>query len=133
MDGLFAKLDTLTHFHFTPKNLNAEVKIVKNMPSVAVEDVAPVTASDATLLAPQEITDAKRGAPLGSTERTETDKARDRRRKKSKQRKIGQLEEKKLNANGGAGLTKEKALKRLSKDDKVTTVPFTPRSANSVS
>ena len=27
MDGLFAKLDTLTHFHFTPKNLNAEVKV----------------------------------------------------------------------------------------------------------
>lgn len=27
MNMLFAKLDTLTHFHYTPKNLNAEVKV----------------------------------------------------------------------------------------------------------
>jgi len=117
MTGLFAKLDTLTHFHFTPKNLNAEVKIVKNMPSIAVEDVAPVTASDATLLAPQEIADTKRGAPLGSTERTETDMKRDRRIKKSKQRKIHNDEEKRLAANTGPE-SKQTAMKRLEEQEK---------------
>jgi len=55
MKVLFAKIDALTHYHYTPKNLNTEIKMVKNLPSVAVEDVAPVSASDAQLMAPQEL------------------------------------------------------------------------------
>ncbi|XP_067352380.1 U3 small nucleolar ribonucleoprotein protein MPP10 [Channa argus] len=83
MDTLFLKLDALSNFHFTPKPPVPEVKVVSNLPSITMEEVAPVSASNATLLAPEEIKEKnKAGDILGDTEKMSTDKKRERRHKK---------------------------------------------------
>ena len=61
MKELFTKLDTLTHYHYTPQAIHADVKVIRNLPTISMEEVAPVAMSDATLLAPQEIADKKKG------------------------------------------------------------------------
>jgi U3 small nucleolar RNA-associated protein MPP10 len=50
MHSLFRRLDSLTHLHYTPKQKSAELKIVRNLPTIAMEEVAPTAASNATLL-----------------------------------------------------------------------------------
>ncbi|KAJ8343516.1 hypothetical protein SKAU_G00308450 [Synaphobranchus kaupii] len=87
MDSLFLKLDALSNFHFTPKPPVPEVKVVSNLPSITMEEVAPVSASSGTLLAPEEIKEKNRaGDILGDTEKTATDKKRERRKKKMAKR-----------------------------------------------
>lgn len=55
MGQLFKKLDALSNYHFMPRPAQAELKLVNNLPTISVEEVAPATVSDGTLLAPQEI------------------------------------------------------------------------------
>jgi len=124
MNSLFRKMDTLTHLHYTPKSKSAELKVVRNIPSLAMEEVAPVSASNASLLAPDEVIEKEKGELVANEEKTETDKNRDRREKKAAKRAAKKERERKealvekLNPGLGNKYSKEKALKKIDADEK---------------
>lgn len=89
MSKLFHQLDALCHYHYTPKPAQADVKIVSNTPAISMEEVAPVSMSEAALLAPEEVKKKQRGDLMSKEERTQTDKNRERRKKKKFQKAKG--------------------------------------------
>nr|SVE75245.1 EOG090X09DZ [Daphnia dolichocephala] len=128
MANVFAKLDALCNFSHTPRAPQPDIKIINNMPSIVMEEIAPVTVSDANLLAPQEVQDPTRGVFKGTTEKEKTDRLRERRKKKSAQRvrhKERERTEKAVDkANPGLGNKHAKArvLRNLQKAEKEGTV-----------
>jgi len=124
MRSLFAKLDQLSHLHYTPRQKAAEVKIVRNIPSLAVEEVAPVAASNASLLAPAEVVGKEKGEVMGKEERDETDRNRERREKKAKKRAARVEREKreklveKIRPGMGNKYSKEKVRREIAEAEK---------------
>ncbi|CAB3403052.1 unnamed protein product [Caenorhabditis bovis] len=86
MNDLFRLIDSLTHFEYKPLEAREEIKVVNNMASLKVEEVGAMASSEAQLIAPEEVAKRVKGTIKADEEKDKTDKLRERRKKKAKQR-----------------------------------------------
>lgn len=79
------KLNALSNSSFTPRKTKEEagVELKTAQPAIAVEDITPISVSDASRLAPEEIYEKKRKAPTGRTELSKEERKRHRKQKKA--------------------------------------------------
>ncbi|KAK9506499.1 hypothetical protein O3M35_008427 [Rhynocoris fuscipes] len=82
MHSVITKLQALSNLYFTPKPAIPELRVVSNLPAVAIEEVGPIAISHDKLLAPEEISGISKRLDMDKEERTATDKKRERRKKK---------------------------------------------------
>jgi len=122
MRALFVKLDTLTHNHYVPNQKTAELKIVNNMASISMEEVAPVGTSNAALLAPAEVVDIRKGELMTEGDKTKTDRKRERRHKKilvkAKLSEKARREKEKISLQKESVMSKKSAMKGIENSEK---------------
>ncbi|CAM6085449.1 unnamed protein product [Calypogeia fissa] len=83
--ALCARLDALSHFHYAPKPVIEDMEVRADVPALAMEEVAPVAVSEASMLAPKEIFVGE-DAIKGEGELTPDDRKRRRAQKKRKRK-----------------------------------------------
>ncbi|GAA5814007.1 hypothetical protein MFLAVUS_007497 [Mucor flavus] len=122
------KLDALSNFHYTPKAPKPEMSIVSNSAAISMEEVTPVNVSDATLLAPEEVYEKKRGEVKTAAEMEQDERKRLRAQKKKLKRKEREMKERELkikqkyNPQIGQRQEKKKAVKELLNQKNVTVI-----------
>jgi U3 small nucleolar RNA-associated protein MPP10 len=108
--SLSQKINALTNFHFTPPAVHAEIQVTTSAPAISLEEATPGTASAASLLAPEEVYNKSKGVEKADSEKTATDKKRERRAKKKRKKSERLAVERKDKAKADAGQESKKAV-----------------------
>jgi U3 small nucleolar RNA-associated protein MPP10 len=99
------------------------MKVVSNMPTIQIEEVAPVNVADTNVLAPEEIRSNIKTLPKSKAEEDKSDKKRNLKSKKLLGKKLKEKREKRLQIEQALNpdnvkLNKELALNKLKKQSK---------------
>jgi U3 small nucleolar RNA-associated protein MPP10 len=124
------KLDALSNYQFTPKPMVKELQVKPSVPAIAMEEVVPISVSDANLKAPEEVFQKKRKrgeAVLQSKEEMTQDERKAQRgakkRVRRKERKQAEADERlvaKINPGLGNKYEKKKMLESIANAKNVT-------------
>ncbi|CAI5730880.1 unnamed protein product [Peronospora destructor] len=125
------KLDALSNYHYTPKPAVQELQVKPAVPAIAMEEVVPISVSDANLKAPEEVYEKKRKrgeAVLQSKEEmTQNERKALRnakkhaRRKEKRQRECDERLVAKFNPGLGNKYEKKKMLESIAGTKNITT------------